>query len=1123
MAGNGSAEDAVGPTSSDRMSGTLTETWQQSTPSEREAGPAPPCCVARPGVKLAAFLLVHVLAFWSCIAAITIFIKNRLWFFCATTGSAFLLSGLFCAHAAWHCRLTAGGQCSHLLPLKERPLILRWLLVVPYGWGQLVVIAMALDNHAAESNLLSSGGSLRESSVMFHCKAVNGMLEGFLSCTALLYALWGRNFPKDNPYVHLVTPEEGLMVSFCCAISFFSAGLGLLELDWCISSKVNKRMRRNTWYSLLHWLFRVSEVWSRVSPFLAFVMMTQRSIGWYAYLPLVLDLVVTLLLVTYYGGAETTSLVRLLCGVPCSFSNLFMFIDSKYKQAAARKLSRCLIVRNFIELAALMILAPVFNKADILEQMEELFGEHWKTTSLCMASIPCYWFLLWWVTADRFHSDESMDLFTACEKGNVQAVKETCGAFVGIDINCLDPYGRTPLMLAAINRHADVCRLLIEEKADVGIRMFEDSSELQSLIGVWRAQRRRWTAVHYAAWRGDSEVMAVLMEALEEDGCGAAVGGQSGANGQDVGHGAIPNGKRVFRDEAGDTPLHVAARYGNTEAVRQILQHRHEWRRLPNTRHLLPLDLARSEPIRILLRDFTVSDVRSTARRSPAPSSHAPLLLANGSETHSSELTSAISPPGSLNKAATEQQGSAADRRGSPAGAEPRPVQVNIVTTGNSFKAPGLCSFVASSSGGVLGNAFLIGNLTRRRLDTIDESTDSVLGCESAPTEDAESAGDPQEAGASFTASQPAPTMDDLDPINENRLPIFWWCEEAARQRRSGQMVTGKHFKRIPEESELGEGSYGKVWRALDRRSGVMYAVKNVRLTAGSVSIARRESEAADHISIHPHPCIVQLFHVHYYAEANLYCYIMEYCPGGDLRDYVQASREAARRSGGLLQYKPPEMMDVILAQVFLGLEHLHLKMGTLLRDLKPDNVVLTQNRTLAKLTDFGFCRLSTESDGTWSFGLPPGSPGYVSPEVIRGERYGAAADLYSMGVLTWVAYTGGILNRTDPCPPSSWGSSSQKGYQSLYEDYKILQSAVKNPQRNNSIPVTDTAAKDLIMQLVQRWPGSRPTHKEVRKCALFRHLGLPSLGMRPNAVRSWCEKVRLDRQKTASQPEASP
>ena len=143
------------------------------------------------------------------------------------------------------------------------------------------------------------------------------------------------------------------------------------------------------------------------------------------------------------------------------------------------------------------------------------------------------------------------------------------------------------------------------------------------------------------------------------------------------------------------------------------------------------------------------------------------------------------------------------------------------------------------------------------------------------------------------------------------------------------------------------------------------------------------------------------------------------------------------RNLHGRGRYKAPGPAVAWIAQVFLGLEHMHLRMDTLLRDLKPDNVVISastrfrhfwilQNhilssysphrmilaqhvmfsrllmsfhvgfagdRGVAKLTDFGFGRFGVEgSSGTWSFGIPAGSPGYVAPEVILQRNYDHSA-----------------------------------------------------------------------------------------------------------------------------------
>merc|ERR1712228_254477 len=134
-----------------------------------------------------------------------------------------------------------------------------------------------------------------------------------------------------------------------------------------------------------------------------------------------------------------------------------------------------------------------------------------------------------------------------------------------------------------------------------------------------------------------------------------------------------------------------------------------------------------------------------------------------------------------------------------------------------------------------------------------------------------------------------------------------------------------------------------------------------------------------------------------------MFFFVMECAPGGTLQDRIKEQVTAARSRS----YSPPEKACRWLGQVFLGMEHMHLKVKTMLRDLKPANVLLDENG-VAKLSDFGFAGASTASAGTWSFQKPPSSPGYVAPELIAQKETNFSCDLYSFGVMVWVLYTGG-------------------------------------------------------------------------------------------------------------------
>merc|ERR1711974_363256 len=108
-----------------------------------------------------------------------------------------------------------------------------------------------------------------------------------------------------------------------------------------------------------------------------------------------------------------------------------------------------------------------------------------------------------------------VDIFSACESGSVPAVRKamralTKSAAVGLNVNCFDIEGMTPLMFAANSGHDRVCLHLLKEGAKVDIPMFR-------MVGysgrrfLYRAVRRQWTALHMAAQRGHSEVIRVLL------------------------------------------------------------------------------------------------------------------------------------------------------------------------------------------------------------------------------------------------------------------------------------------------------------------------------------------------------------------------------------------------------------------------------------------------------------------------------------------------------------------------------------------------------------------------------------------------------------------------------------
>ena len=119
----------------------------------------------------------------------------------------------------------------------------------------------------------------------------------------------------------------------------------------------------------------------------------------------------------------------------------------------------------------------------------------------------------------------------------------------------------------------------------------------------------------------------------------------------------------------------------------------------------------------------------------------------------------------------------------------------------------------------------------------------------------------------------------------------------------------------------------------------------------GAESVADREYEMSNHIRLQPHPCIVTLFQVLCFPDNGFYMIVMELCPNGDLMRQMKISREEALVAERA--YEPVSTVPGWAGQIFLALEHIHVRVKAIMRDLKPENVVIGETG-LAKLTDFG-------------------------------------------------------------------------------------------------------------------------------------------------------------------------
>uniref|UniRef100_A0A8C1IVU8 Protein kinase C n=1 Tax=Cyprinus carpio TaxID=7962 RepID=A0A8C1IVU8_CYPCA len=279
----------------------------------------------------------------------------------------------------------------------------------------------------------------------------------------------------------------------------------------------------------------------------------------------------------------------------------------------------------------------------------------------------------------------------------------------------------------------------------------------------------------------------------------------------------------------------------------------------------------------------------------------------------------------------------------------------------------------------------------------------------------------------------------------------------------------------------LGKGSFGKVFLAELKGAGQFFAVKalkkDVVLMDDDVECTMVERRVLS--LAWEHPFLTHLYCT-FQTKENLF-FVMEYLNGGDLMFHIQTCH----------RFDLPRS-TFYAAEIVCGLQFLHSK-GIVYRDLKLDNILLDIDGHI-KIADFGMCKENIFGEArTCTF---CGTPDYIAPEILLGQKYGISVDWWSFGVLLYEMLIGQSpfhghdeeelfqsIRTDDPCYPRWLTRDARDILVKLFVREPERRLGVKGNIRHHAFfRETDWIA----LEKRQVEPPFRPTVKSASDCSNF-------------------------------------
>ncbi|XP_068577109.1 calcium/calmodulin-dependent protein kinase (CaM kinase) II beta 1 isoform X35 [Cebidichthys violaceus] len=250
---------------------------------------------------------------------------------------------------------------------------------------------------------------------------------------------------------------------------------------------------------------------------------------------------------------------------------------------------------------------------------------------------------------------------------------------------------------------------------------------------------------------------------------------------------------------------------------------------------------------------------------------------------------------------------------------------------------------------------------------------------------------------------------------------------------------------------ELGKGAFSVVRRCVKLCTGQENAAKIINTKKLSARDHQKLEREARICRLLKHSNIVRLHDS--ISEEGFHYLLFDLVTGGELFEDIVAR-----------EYYSEADASHCIQQILEAVLHCH-QMGVVHRDLKPENLLLASKckNAAVKLADFGLA-IEVQGDQQAWFGFA-GTPGYLSPEVLRKEAYGKPVDIWACGVILYILLVG---------YPPFWDEDQHK----LYQQIKAGAYDFPSPEWDTVTP----EAKNLINQMLTINPAKRITAQEALK-----------------------------------------